>query len=68
MHKAEKQFVLKGGNSLKKKINAEMLFSLTKDKKESENLAKTETTVVDKAKNYLSKITEKSSKKIWKNN
>ena len=45
-----------------------MLFSLTKDKKESENLAKTETTVVDKAKNYLSKITEKSSKEIWKNN
>jgi arylsulfatase A len=45
-----------------------MLFNLTKDKKESTNVAKTETAVVDKAKTYLTKIIEKSSKKIWKNN
>ena len=37
-------------------------------KKESTNLAKTETAVVIKAKDYLSKVIVKSSKEIWKNN
>lgn len=75
MRKVEKQFVFEGwkfieekNKDTKKKMNAEMLFSLTKDKKESTNLAKTEKAVVNKAKNYLSKIIEKSSKEIWKNN
>jgi arylsulfatase A len=45
-----------------------MLFNLIKDKKESTNLAQTEKVVVNKAKIYLSKIIEKSSKEIWKNN
>ena len=62
------KFIEEKNKNTKKKINTEMLFSLTKDKKESKNLTKTETTVVDKAKNYLSKIIEKSSKEIWKNN
>ena len=62
------KFIEEKNKNTKKKINSEMLFSLTKDKKESKNLTKTETTVVDKAKNYLSKIIEKSSKEIWKNN
>ena len=62
------KFIEEKNKNTKKKMNAEMLFSLTKDKKESTNLAKTETAVVDKAKTYLSKIIEKSSKEIWKNN
>ena len=62
------KFIEEKNKDTNKKINAEMLFSLTKDKKESTNLAKTETAVVNKAKNYLSKIIEKSSKEIWKNN
>ena len=62
------KFIEEKSKNTKKKMNAEMLFSLTKDKKESTNLAKTETTVVNKAKNYLSKVIEKSSKEIWKNN
>ena len=62
------KFIEEKNKNTKKKMNAEMLFSLTKDKKESTNLAKTETAVIDKAKTYLSKIIEKSSKEIWKNN
>ena len=62
------KFIEEKNKDTNKKMNAEMLFSLTKDKKESTNLAKTETAVVNKAKNYLSKIIEKSSKEIWKNN
>jgi len=62
------KFIEEKNKDTKKKMNAEMLFSLTKDKKESTNLAKTEKAVVNKAKNYLSKIIEKSSKEIWKNN
>ena len=62
------KFIEEKNKNTKKKMNAEMLFSLTKDKKESTNLAKTETAVIDKARTYLSKIIEKSSKEIWKNN
>ena len=62
------KFIEEKNKDTNKKMNAEMLFSLTKDKKESTNLAKTEKAVVNKAKNYLSKIIEKSSKEIWKNN
>ena len=62
------KFIEEKNKDTKRKMNAEMLFSLTKDKKESTNLAKTEIAVVDKAKTYLTKIIEKSSKKIWENN
>ena len=62
------KFIEEKNKDTKRKMNAEMLFSLTKDKKESTNLAKTETAVIDKARTYLSKIIEKSSKEIWKNN
>ena len=62
------KFIEEKNKDTKRKMNAEMLFSLTKDKKESTNLAKTETAVVIKAKDYLSKVIVKSSKEIWKNN
>ena len=60
------KFIEEKNKDTKRKMNAEMLFSLTKDKKESTNLAKTETAVVIKAKDYLSKVIVKSSKEIWK--
>ena len=46
----EWKFIEEKSKDTNKKMNAEMLFNLTKDKKESTNLAKTETAVVDKAK------------------
>ena len=50
----------------KKKINAEMLFDLSKDSKETNNLANLDLEIVAKAKEHLIKVNEKQSKTIWK--